>query len=133
MQFPASAKPRAKRRQLELLDLPLTLQVGQPRVEIERRAAQLVLLEGDQLAEPGHRDLLGQRVEFEDGVAGLHRRAGPLQDADHARVDRARDHLLDLGDNRAGRGDRGLNRADLHSRRPHGGACDRGAKPAESP
>jgi hypothetical protein len=89
---------------------------------IKPRARLLVLLEGLILEQLVHGELRLAHVERDERIALRQHGAAPGEDAQHARVHRARDDLLHLGDDRARRGDHRLDRARVGHGRPHGAA-----------
>ena len=90
----------------------------------------LILQVLDELVERQHRFA---DVELDDRVAALRVGARPLQDPQHARVERAREHALDLGDDRARRHDDRVDRAGRDAGRADARAAHRRPQPAGQP
>ena len=87
---------RALGVELEALRVVAALDVAELRLELELLLALVVAPQREVAVEALDRELRLREVELDDRLAGLHRVTRPLAHAQHARVDRAGEHLLHL-------------------------------------
>ena len=126
-------EPRLRGLELERLDLQAAVEIDQRLLERQPGLRLLVVLDLEVLHDLLERQHRLADVELHHRIALFQVRARPLEDPQHARVERAREHALDLGGDRAGRHD---DRLDGPRRDPGGAdprAVDRRAHPARKP
>ncbi|MCG3118122.1 MAG: hypothetical protein ALAOOOJD_00261 [bacterium] len=87
--------------QFELLDLQLGLQIRDGFFQIDRQAFLLVLLEHDLVVEFLQRQLGRADLQFQNRLAFRQFRAEFLENFEHTRFNRTRNHLLELRHHRA--------------------------------
>ena len=124
---------RLERGQLQFLHVGAAFDVDQALLQREPFLLLGVGLDGQVLRKFVHREPRLADVELQDRLAGGQLRAGALDDAQHAGLDRAGDHLLDLGHDQARRADGRVDGAALDDRRPDGVAPQAGGNQAGQP
>ena len=122
-------EPGLRRLELEGLHLEASIEIDERFLERQPRLRLLVLLDLEILDDLVERQHRLADVELDDGIALLQMGARPLQDLEHARVERAREHSLHFGHDRAGGRDDGLDGTCGDRRRADARTRERGPNP----
>ena len=115
---------------VEPLALQTALERCDLRFEVEARLFLVVALRRQAVVEPSELEPRARGVELDQWLAGLHRFAGMLEDAHHARFDRARHRLLERRQHGARGADRRGDGATLDLGEAQRAALDAGAEHA---